>query len=54
MNIEEILLKFNGKLRIMNKPEFKVKSKLPWCDLSTQLSITIYNGEKKPMAKALP
>ena len=47
MSIEEIPLKFKGKLRIMNKPEFKVKSKLPWCDLSTQLSITIYDGERK-------
>ena len=45
MTIGEIHLKFNGKLQILNEPKFTVKSKLPWCDLNTQLTMQIKNGE---------
>ena len=45
--MEESNLKYDGKLRILNEPQFKIKSKLPWCDLNTQLSIAIYNGNTK-------
>ena len=38
-------LKYNGKLQILSDPEFKVKSKLPWCDLNTRLKIMIKNGK---------
>ena len=51
MTMEEILLKYKGKLRILNDPQFKVKSKLPWCDLNTQLSVAISNGETKINSK---
>ncbi len=47
MIMEEINLKYNGKLMILNEPQFKIKSKLPWCDLNTQLSLAIYNGNTK-------
>ena len=41
----ETHLKYNGKLQILNEPKFRVKSKLPWCDLNAQLEIKIQNGE---------
>ena len=47
MTIEEIPLKFNGKLKILNEPQCKVKSRLPWCDLNTQLNVAISNSERE-------
>ena len=44
MIFEQIALKYDGKLQILREPQFKVKSKLPWCDLNTELSVGIYNG----------
>ena len=47
MNVAEIYLKYNGEIQILREPEFKVKSTLPWCNLNTQLAISIRNGEIK-------
>ena len=45
MIIAEVPLEFDGKLQILHDPNFKVKSKIPWCDLSTQLDLTIRDGK---------
>ncbi len=47
MIIAEVPLEFDGKLQILNDPNFKVKSKIPWCDLNTQLDIKIKDGESE-------
>ncbi len=41
----ETHLKYNGKLQILNEPKFRIKSKLPWCDLNIQLEIKIQKGD---------
>lgn len=45
MTADEVRLKYRGRLKIVSEPQFKVKSKLPWCDLNIQLSLETSDGE---------